>query len=340
MSSFDPKNIIFKNILGGFVYNFFIKKPRVFEKNKLLTVSGKSAIFLILKFLKQRKYIENKTSPIFVPKWMGYYIYNVMQEICSPSYSFNKEIKIYYAYHQFGYPQNMDKTLDFCKRKKLILVEDCAHALKSSYKNKQVGTFGDFSLFSFSKFLYCHSLGAVTVNKSAWKKDFVKLYKEEISNSPYIIALLISLQKFLTTLYPSSRGFQKTNKIFYNLYVNNPAFIKNSVYLLKKNLKFEVNKREKYYKNLLKEFNQYSIFDHLKKKGESVVPWAIPLIAKKNMDKINNELNSYGISSGFYNFDTNRFSVNPRFKKSLMLPINFKYNHQFEQMMDIIKKNL
>ena len=104
MSSFDPKNIIFKNILAGFTYKFFAKKPYIFEKNRLLTVSGKSAIFLILKFLKQKKYIENKTSPIFVPKWMGYYIYNVMQKICSPSYSFNKDVKIYYSYHQFGYP--------------------------------------------------------------------------------------------------------------------------------------------------------------------------------------------------------------------------------------------
>ena len=42
-----------------------------------------------------------------------------------------------------------------------------------------------------------------------------------------------------------------------------------------------------------------------------------------HMDKINKELNSYGIQSGFYNFDTNRFAVKLNFKKSLMLPINF-----------------
>ena len=34
MSYFDSKNIIFKDIIAGFVSNFFSKKKYTFEKNK------------------------------------------------------------------------------------------------------------------------------------------------------------------------------------------------------------------------------------------------------------------------------------------------------------------
>lgn len=52
--------------------------------------------------------------------------------------------------HFAGYPiEDIDEIVTFCKEKKIVLIEDVAHAIGASYKNKMCGTFGDMSCFSF-----------------------------------------------------------------------------------------------------------------------------------------------------------------------------------------------
>ena len=43
----------------------------------------------------------------------------------------------------------MDKISKLTKKHNLYLIEDCALALGAKFKNKHVGTYGDFSAFSF-----------------------------------------------------------------------------------------------------------------------------------------------------------------------------------------------
>ena len=49
----------------------------------------------------------------------------------------------------YGYPANIGKIKQICKNNNILLIEDCAQAYLSKYKNKFVGTFGDASAFSF-----------------------------------------------------------------------------------------------------------------------------------------------------------------------------------------------
>lgn len=53
------------------------------------------------------------------------------------------------AVHLYGHPCDMDALLKICKEFGLYLIEDCAEAIGSKYKGKNVGTFGDISTFSF-----------------------------------------------------------------------------------------------------------------------------------------------------------------------------------------------
>ena len=46
-------------------------------------------------------------------------------------------------------PCNMDQIMKIVKKHNLYLIEDCAHAIESKYKGKNVGTFGTFGCFSF-----------------------------------------------------------------------------------------------------------------------------------------------------------------------------------------------
>lgn len=338
MITFNPHQIKYKFLLASFL-KFFSEKIYIFNKNIYYTGSGKSSISLILSFLKNEKIIKNKTCNIDVPKWMGYYIYNIIQEHCSPTFMHTKDSKIFYAYHQYGFPQNMDKIKDYCENKKLILIEDCAHVLKSYYKKKALGTFGDFSIHSFSKFVYCHSLGGVSCNNFKWAKKFTEHYFVNDKKSSRILLFLINLHKYLLTNFPNNKSVNFFNKIFYNIYSTNSNFSKSSVYLANKNIKEEISKRKIIYEYLIKYFSSYSIFDHLEKKD--VIPWALPLFIKKNIFKIQNELKKIDIETGIYHFDINRFSINPKFEKTLLLPITFELgSNKFEKMLNILKKNI
>ena len=68
--------------------------------------------------------------------------------------------------HMAGLPCNLKPIVDFCKKKKLTLLEDCAHALGTTYQNKHVGNFGKTGCFSFypTKQITTGEGGMVTTN--------------------------------------------------------------------------------------------------------------------------------------------------------------------------------
>ena len=60
-----------------------------------------------------------------------------------------KKTKAITIVHFLGKSVDMDKVLYLKKKYKLFLIEDCALSIGSKFKNKYVGSFGDFSCFSF-----------------------------------------------------------------------------------------------------------------------------------------------------------------------------------------------
>jgi perosamine synthetase len=51
--------------------------------------------------------------------------------------------------HLYGQACDMDSLLSIAREYRLFIIEDCAEAIGTMYKGKQVGTFGDISCFSF-----------------------------------------------------------------------------------------------------------------------------------------------------------------------------------------------
>jgi dTDP-4-amino-4,6-dideoxygalactose transaminase len=51
--------------------------------------------------------------------------------------------------HFAGRPCNMDAIMDIARRHRLLVIEDCAHAIETEFHGRHAGTFGDFSCFSF-----------------------------------------------------------------------------------------------------------------------------------------------------------------------------------------------
>ena len=51
--------------------------------------------------------------------------------------------------HFAGRPCSMGPIMELAQRHNLVVIEDCAHAIESSYHRRPAGTFGDFGCFSF-----------------------------------------------------------------------------------------------------------------------------------------------------------------------------------------------
>lgn len=62
---------------------------------------------------------------------------------------YTKDCVAVMAVHFAGHPCKMDKIVPWAKKKNLIVIEDCAHTCGGTYKNKKLGTWGDFGCFSF-----------------------------------------------------------------------------------------------------------------------------------------------------------------------------------------------
>ena len=63
--------------LKDFLSSIYLKKKLehdFFTKNFDFTSSGKSSISLILNFLREEKFLLNKTYEVLVPEWLGYWV--------------------------------------------------------------------------------------------------------------------------------------------------------------------------------------------------------------------------------------------------------------------------
>jgi dTDP-4-amino-4,6-dideoxygalactose transaminase len=51
--------------------------------------------------------------------------------------------------HFAGHPIDLDRLVELCRQRNLILIEDCAHAHGAQWHDQRVGSFGSFGSFSF-----------------------------------------------------------------------------------------------------------------------------------------------------------------------------------------------
>lgn len=53
--------------------------------------------------------------------------------------------------HFGGHPCEMEKIVPWCRKKNLIIIEDCAHVCGGEYLGKKLGSWGDYGCFSFEE---------------------------------------------------------------------------------------------------------------------------------------------------------------------------------------------
>jgi len=97
-----------------------------------------------------------------------------------------KRTKVILPVHFAGRPCNMDAICSIAEKNNLLIIEDCAHAIESEYKNKKTGTFGDFSCFSFyaTKNITTGE-GGMVLTKS--HKDLQRIRESVIIKIPFLV---------------------------------------------------------------------------------------------------------------------------------------------------------
>lgn len=89
--------------------------------------------------------------------------------------------------HYGGYACDMDLIMELAKENKLAVIEDCAHACGGKYKERMLGSIGDFGSFSFQavKNLATGDGGMLTTNNDEWAERIKKLRWVGISKDTF-----------------------------------------------------------------------------------------------------------------------------------------------------------
>lgn len=102
-----------------------------------------------------------------------------------------KKTKAVIAAHMFGRPCDVEGIGQFCREKKIVLIEDVCQAESSQYKNRMLGSFGDMAVFSFSYYKplsSCGGGGGMVVGNDA-KVDRIRGWMEDWQNDDELLKL-------------------------------------------------------------------------------------------------------------------------------------------------------
>jgi perosamine synthetase len=159
-----------------------------------VTCSGTAALYLILETLKKLSPRKMVIIPSFICPLVplsikraglnveicdinkGDFNFNFLelQELCSK----NPDILAIVPVHLGGIPLDLDPIKKISEKYGIFLIEDCAQSLGATYRDKKVGTAGDFSFFSLcrGKGLTIYEGGVIVTSK----KDYGVRVEETI----------------------------------------------------------------------------------------------------------------------------------------------------------------
>jgi perosamine synthetase len=108
----------------------------------------------------------------------------------------NTNISAVIIQNTLGYPCDINSIYEFCKKNKIILIEDLAHSVGTFYGDKESGNFGDFVALSFSqdKIIDGVTGGALIVKNN---KKIPDIDYEKISIQTQFINKIYPLMTFL-----------------------------------------------------------------------------------------------------------------------------------------------
>lgn len=92
--------------------------------------------------------IYQNAIPVFIDS--DYETWNMCPKALEEAFEKYPNVKAVIVVHLYGLSADMDKIVELCKKHNVILIEDAAESLGTTYKGKHTGTFGEYGIFSFN----------------------------------------------------------------------------------------------------------------------------------------------------------------------------------------------
>lgn len=305
------------------------------DKGVLFTFSGKSALAILLQYYRSIGRLKDKSEQVLVPEWIGYWVYMAMHKHCFPTTVFNKKVKGILVYHQWGFPQDMKAIRDFCRDKKLFVIEDCAHAAYSHFRDQRLGTFGDGSIFSLAKF-FPSVLGGAIYTKD---KNLKKFVAKKLRGRNEKLSKQVFRRRFLCEKNPTPANNIELERN-YAVYDQLSACPMQSLDMVRKNIKDgALEKRRRNYelfRSAFARYDKYSLY------AGDILPWAVPLFLKpSHARRVVKKLQAIGVETGLYHFDIRRNMLKPDYQICIGLPCHQGISENTVlKIIDIVAKNV
>lgn len=115
--------------------------------------------------------------------------------------------------HVYGHPVDMDRLMEIARRRKLLVIEDCAESHGATVRGRMTGSFGDMAAFSFyaNKVITTGEGGMVTTSDPALA-DRLRLLRNLAFTKPRFRHELAGFN-FRMTGYQAAMGVAQVKKI-------------------------------------------------------------------------------------------------------------------------------
>lgn len=197
--------------------------------------------------------------------------------------------------HLLGQPCNMNKIMEIAKKHNLTVIEDCCEAHGAQHNGQKVGSFADFSTFSF---FFAHHLttmegGAILTNNDEYAEDIRNM------RSQGVVRNVIDKEAYLKKIYKRNEQYRNLDisYMFTNMGFNlRPTELNGSFGLVQlQKLEEAIRIRRKNVHNLNSRLRKYSDFltFSFEQANSRHVYYGIPLIVKEKSLFTRNELVTY-----------------------------------------------
>lgn len=302
------------------------------------THSGKSGLNHVFSYLRTTKVLEDKNSKILTPPWLGYWVYNAMRSHGFPVLHDDPEVKVALVYHQYGFPQDLDEINDYCSRRGLVFIEDCAHALGGTYKGRPLGSDGLAAIFSLSKFYPSLIGGAVRSRDAALRAHVEKLERAgSVGLGLFSFGIKLILQN--SKLNANGTGIRRRlNELAYAGYPYSRRLLWSGKICSLIGIRNELDLRRRNYR-LYRELLPAN--EELQRLEEDAVPYVLPLMhpRREALDRMAVALCTMGVDTSIHAFDVNRNLFNTRYVPCLWLPVHGGIGEDLiERIATIVKR--
>lgn len=294
----------------------------------LVMSSARVGIYLALKFFQLARWHH-----ILVPDYTCQSILGILNASSFPVKKVDERTKAVLLLHQWGYPQDMAKVMPEILRRQLIVIEDCAHAFDSRYQGQLVGTFGDLSVFSFSKMMTTYIGGVV----SSHNPELIKFIQAERQIKRPLVNKLFNEIAFAAAKKSFTQyKWQSLLDIIYLRSIHYPNISARALRLLPFNrpdLLARLQARKNNYSYLKNNLKPECIpIDHCP--DIDVNPMCLPVfVPLEKIEILQKKLLNHRISAEILHFDVKRNIFEPDYKKCLALPC---HQHLSESQLTLI----